>query len=90
MEKTFTETSEKDITKSIAAMFNETIQEYADSQIIIIGAGPAGLTAGRKLAAAGLKTLIVEQNNYLGGGVLGRGIHDEPRYRTITGTYDLG
>ena len=68
MEKTFTETSEKDITKSIAAMFNETIQEYADSQIIIIGAGPAGLTAGRKLAAAGLKTLIVEQNNYLGGG----------------------
>ena len=68
MKKTFTETSEKDITKSIAAMFNETIQEYADSQIIIIGAGPAGLTAGRKLAAAGLKTLIVEQNNYLGGG----------------------
>ena len=68
MEKTFGETSEKDITKSIAAMFNETIQEYADSQIIIIGAGPAGLTAGRKLAAAGLKTLIVEQNNYLGGG----------------------
>jgi sulfide-dependent adenosine diphosphate thiazole synthase len=68
MEKTFAETSEKDITKSIAAMFNETIQEYADSQIIIIGAGPAGLTAGRKLAAAGLKTLIVEQNNYLGGG----------------------
>jgi thiazole biosynthesis enzyme len=68
MEKTFTETSEKDITKSISAMFNETIQEYADSQIIIIGAGPAGLTAGRKLAAAGLKTLIVEQNNYLGGG----------------------
>jgi thiamine thiazole synthase len=68
MEKTFTETSEKDITKSIAAMFNETIQEYADSQIIIIGAGPSGLIAGRKLAAAGLKTLIVEQNNYLGGG----------------------
>src|SRR5918911_3719399 len=68
MEKTFTETSEKDITKTIAAMFNETIQEYADSQVIIIGAGPAGLTAGRKLAASGLKTLIVEQNNYLGGG----------------------
>ena len=68
MDKTFAETSEKDITKSIASMFNETIQEYADSEIIIIGAGPAGLTAGRKLAAAGLRTLIVEQNNYLGGG----------------------
>src|SRR5918998_1713088 len=68
MDKTFAETSEKDITKSIASMFNETIQEYADSEIIIIGAGPAGLTAGRDLAKAGVKTLIVEQNNYLGGG----------------------
>ena len=68
MNKTFAEVSEKEITRSIASMFNETIQEYADSDIIIIGAGPAGLTAGRRLATTGLKTLIVEQNNYLGGG----------------------
>ncbi len=68
MDKRFAKVSEKEITKSIASMFNETIQEYADSDIIIIGAGPAGLTAGRKLAGSGLKTLIVEQNNYLGGG----------------------
>ena len=68
MDKRFAKTSEKEITKSIVSMFNETIQEYADSDIIIIGAGPAGLTAGRKLAGSGLKTLIVEQNNYLGGG----------------------
>ena len=68
MDKRFSKISEKEITKSIASMFNETIQEYADSDIIIIGAGPAGLTAGRKLAGSGLKTLIVEQNNYLGGG----------------------
>src|ERR671919_814307 len=68
MDKTFAEITEKEITKSIASMFNETIQEYADSDIIIIGAGPAGLTAGRKLAGSGLKTLIVEQNNDLGGG----------------------
>jgi thiazole biosynthesis enzyme len=68
MNKTFAEVSEKEITRTIASMFNETIQEYADSDIIIIGAGPAGLTAGRRLATTGLKTLIVEQNNYLGGG----------------------
>ena len=68
MNKTFAEVSEKEITRSRASMFNETIQEYADSDIIIIGAGPAGLTAGRRLATTGLKTLIVEQNNYLGGG----------------------
>jgi sulfide-dependent adenosine diphosphate thiazole synthase len=68
MNKTFAEVSEKEITRCIASMFNETIQEYADSDIIILGAGPAGLTAGRRLATTGLKTLIVEQNNYLGGG----------------------
>lgn len=68
MDKTFAEISEKEITKSIASMFNETIQEYADSDVIIIGAGPAGLAAGRKIASSGLKTLVVEQNNYLGGG----------------------
>lgn len=68
MPKMFAEISEKEITKTISNMFHETIEEYADSDIIIIGAGPAGLTAGRDLANTGLKTLIIEQNNYLGGG----------------------
>jgi thiazole biosynthesis enzyme len=68
MEKLFADVSEKEITRAIASMFNETIQEYSDSEVIIIGAGPAGLMAGRDLAANGIKTLIIEQNNYLGGG----------------------
>ena len=68
MAKTFADVSEKEITRAIAEMFNETMREYTDSDVIIIGAGPAGLTAGRDLAGAGVRTLIVEQNNYLGGG----------------------
>lgn len=68
MAKIFSDTSEKEITRTIAQMFNETMNEYVDSDVIIIGAGPAGLTAGRELARAGVRTLIVEQNNYLGGG----------------------
>src|SRR5579885_1838953 len=68
MAKIFSDASEKEITRTIAAMFNETMNEYTDSDVIIIGAGPAGLTAGRDLAKMGIRTLIVEQNNYIGGG----------------------
>lgn len=64
----FDDVSEKDTTRSIASMFFETIQEYSDSEVIILGAGPAGLFAGRDLAKRGVRTLIVEQNNYLDGG----------------------
>lgn len=68
MAKIFSDASEKEITRTIAQMFNETMNEFVDSDVIIIGAGPAGLTAGRDLAKAGVRTLIIEQNNYLGGG----------------------
>jgi sulfide-dependent adenosine diphosphate thiazole synthase len=68
MAKIFADVSEKEITRTIATMFNETMAEYTDSDVIIIGAGPAGLTAGRDLASMGVRTLIIEQNNYIGGG----------------------
>ena len=68
MTKIFSEIGEKEITRTIVKMFGETIADYADSDVIIIGAGPSGLTAGMELAKFGVKTLIVEQNNYLGGG----------------------
>src|ERR671921_1582219 len=68
MPKIFADVSEKEISRTIAAMFMETLNEYTDSEVIILGAGPAGLFAGRDLAKCGIRTLIVEQNNYLGGG----------------------
>src|SRR5918992_444649 len=68
MAKIFADVSEKEITRTVEEMFNETMREYTDSDVIMIGAGPAGLTAGIDLAKAGVRTLIIEQNNFLGGG----------------------
>ena len=39
--------------------------EHAD--VIVIGAGPAGLTAAWKLAQANRKVLVIEQNDIVGG-----------------------
>ena len=64
----FHSVKEKDVTKAIARSFLHQLEEYAESDVIIAGAGPSGLMAGRELAKAGVKTLIVERNNYLGGG----------------------
>ena len=67
-EKIFTDVREVDITKAIAEEFHSVLIDRAESDVIIIGAGPAGLTAGRELSSMGFKVLIIEQNNYLGGG----------------------
>ena len=64
----FEKVSEKDITKAILKGFARDFEEYAESDVIIIGAGPSGLMAGRYLAQKKIKTLIIERNNYLGGG----------------------
>ncbi len=68
MAQKFSPVGEKDISNAIVAEFAAQFQEYVESECIIIGAGPSGLMAGRNLARAGKKVLIVERNNYLGGG----------------------
>ncbi len=65
---TFQMATESEITRAIVAGFARDLHEYAESEVIIIGGGPSGLMAGRDLAAKGLRTLIIERNNYLGGG----------------------
>ncbi|MBI4295457.1 MAG: thiazole biosynthesis protein [Chloroflexi bacterium] len=64
----FSPVGEREVTRAIVGSFLRQFEEYAQSDVIIAGAGPSGLMAGRDLAAAGLKVLIVERNNYLGGG----------------------
>jgi thiamine thiazole synthase len=64
----FAPIGEKDVTRAIVSGFAREFEEYVESDCIIIGGGPSGLMAGRNLARAGKKVLIVERNNYIGGG----------------------
>ena len=67
MEK-FSPVGEKEVTSAIVGEFSREFMEYVESDCIIIGGGPSGLMAGRTLSQAGKKVLIIERNNYLGGG----------------------
>ena len=64
----FHKVSESQITRAIVGEFTRWFDEYVVSDVIIIGAGPSGLMAARDLSQSGLKVLLVESNNYLGGG----------------------
>ena len=64
----FSAVGEKDVTRAIVSGFAKQFDQYIESDVVIIGAGPAGLIAGRDIAAAGKQAFIIERNNYLGGG----------------------
>jgi methylglutamate dehydrogenase subunit C len=52
----------------------ETLHDHAD--VLVVGAGPAGLAAAHGLGRAGLRVLLAEQDAVLGGGSL-----LDPRWR---------
>ena len=64
----FQKAGEADVTRAILAGFTRDFEEYTDTEAIIIGSGPSGLMAARDLAKKGVKVVIMERNNYLGGG----------------------
>lgn len=64
----FKKVTEAQVSRAIVGEFSRWFDEYIVSDVIVVGGGPSGLIAARDLASAGLKTLVIESNNYVGGG----------------------
>ena len=64
----FSKVSEKDVTRALVREFAKQFDDYVESDVLITGAGPSGLICGKVLAEHGVRVLVIERNNYLGGG----------------------
>jgi len=62
---------EIDISRAILGEYNRKLLEHLENDVVIVGAGPAGLAAGYYLAGAGFKCVIVEKKLSVGGGIWG-------------------
>lgn len=65
----FSPVEEKNITRALIAEYYQQLNAATDTDVLIIGSGPAGLISGKILAEKGFRVVIVERNNYLGGGM---------------------
>jgi len=64
---------ETEITRAIVESYVEKFLDCLESDVVIAGAGPAGLSAAYYLAASGLKTAVFERKRAAGGGIWGGG-----------------
>ncbi len=62
------------ISRAIVEEFTKDFLNFLESDVAIIGAGPAGLICGYFLAKAGKKVVIFERNLSVGGGMWGGGM----------------
>lgn len=62
---------EIDISRTIIEQYAARLSEHLENDVVIVGAGPAGLAAGYYLAKAGAKTTILEKKLSIGGGIWG-------------------
>ncbi len=64
---------EAELTRVIIEESLKEWKEFSNVDVVVVGAGPSGLTAAKYLADAGLKVLIVERRLSFGGGIGGGG-----------------
>lgn len=61
------------ITKAILKNGIDKLLDAVENDVIIVGGGPSGLTAGYYLAKKGVKTILIEKTLRVGGGMPGGG-----------------
>jgi thiamine thiazole synthase len=62
---------ETDISRAIVTEYSDRLLEHLDNDVVIVGAGPAGLAAAFYLAKAKVKTTVIEKKLSIGGGIWG-------------------
>jgi len=62
---------ETDISRAIVEEYNRRLLGHLENDVVIVGAGPAGLTAAYYLAKAAVKTTVLEKRLSIGGGIWG-------------------
>jgi thiamine thiazole synthase len=62
------------ISRAIIESYTDKLLRYLDTDVIIVGAGPAGMCCGYFLAKAKKKVAILERKLSVGGGMWGGGI----------------
>lgn len=62
---------EIEISRAILTDYNKRLLESLENDVVIVGSGPAGLTAAYYLAKSGIKTTVIERKLSIGGGIWG-------------------
>jgi len=62
---------ETDISRSIIEDYTKRLLDHLENDVVVVGAGPAGLISAYYLAKAGIKTAVFEKKLSIGGGIWG-------------------